>query len=226
MSPMSQVKVTAMKISTYCEIAGIRPQRTSPVFRGSAEEKDVDGGDRHHREKDREDLRHGELDPDRRLDEVPVDAEEDDEDRDGREDRELRRMARLRPRHRRDLPGPAVEEEAHEGREDQDVHRGVLRRHDTEEAQHRVRRSSHRPDLGDRRDDRPRRRVLYIYFEPSYCFVLRDEPLQLHNWQGNSGNNSMLTLVALKANSATAITVPRTTARPTRARSGASLRRR
>ena len=32
MSPMSQVKVTAMKISTYCEIAGIFPQRTSPVI--------------------------------------------------------------------------------------------------------------------------------------------------------------------------------------------------
>jgi hypothetical protein len=29
---MSQVKVTAMKISTYCEIAGILPQWTSPVF--------------------------------------------------------------------------------------------------------------------------------------------------------------------------------------------------
>ena len=29
---MSQVKVTAMKISTYCEIAGILPQRTSPVL--------------------------------------------------------------------------------------------------------------------------------------------------------------------------------------------------
>ena len=44
MSPMSQVKVTAMKISTYWEIAGIRPQRTSPVLR-PAEEEDVDGGD-------------------------------------------------------------------------------------------------------------------------------------------------------------------------------------
>ena len=30
MSPISQVKVTAMKISTYCEIAGIFPHRTSP----------------------------------------------------------------------------------------------------------------------------------------------------------------------------------------------------
>jgi hypothetical protein len=29
---MSQVKVTAMKISTYWEIAGIFPQRTSPVL--------------------------------------------------------------------------------------------------------------------------------------------------------------------------------------------------
>ena len=35
MSPMSQVKVTAMKISTSCETAGILPQRTSPVFRGA-----------------------------------------------------------------------------------------------------------------------------------------------------------------------------------------------
>ena len=32
MSPMSQVKVTAMKINTYWEIAGTFPQRTSPVF--------------------------------------------------------------------------------------------------------------------------------------------------------------------------------------------------
>ena len=32
MSPMSQVKVTAMKISTYWEIAGILPQRTSAAF--------------------------------------------------------------------------------------------------------------------------------------------------------------------------------------------------
>ena len=32
MSPMSQVKVTAMKISTYWEIAGILPQRTSAVL--------------------------------------------------------------------------------------------------------------------------------------------------------------------------------------------------
>ena len=32
MSPMSQVKVSAMKISTYWEIAGILPQRTSPVI--------------------------------------------------------------------------------------------------------------------------------------------------------------------------------------------------
>ena len=34
MSAMSQVKVTAMKISTYWEIAGTFPQRTSPVFLG------------------------------------------------------------------------------------------------------------------------------------------------------------------------------------------------
>ena len=34
MSPMSHVKVTAMKISTYCEIAGTLPQRTSPVLLG------------------------------------------------------------------------------------------------------------------------------------------------------------------------------------------------
>jgi len=33
MSPISHVNVTAMKISTYCEIGGIFPQRTSPVFR-------------------------------------------------------------------------------------------------------------------------------------------------------------------------------------------------
>ncbi len=39
MSPMSQVNVTAMKISTYCETAGIRPQRTSPVFRGARKRK-------------------------------------------------------------------------------------------------------------------------------------------------------------------------------------------
>ena len=32
MSPMSQVKVTAMKIRTYWEIAGILPQCTSPVL--------------------------------------------------------------------------------------------------------------------------------------------------------------------------------------------------
>ena len=32
MSPMSQVNVTAMKISKYWEIAGIYPQRTSAVF--------------------------------------------------------------------------------------------------------------------------------------------------------------------------------------------------
>ena len=32
MSPISQVKVTAMKINTYWEIAGILPHRTSPVF--------------------------------------------------------------------------------------------------------------------------------------------------------------------------------------------------
>ena len=31
MRPISQVKVTAMKISTYCEIGGIRPQCVSPV---------------------------------------------------------------------------------------------------------------------------------------------------------------------------------------------------
>ena len=67
-------------------------------------------------------------------------------------------MARLRPRHRCDLPGPAVEEEAHEGREDQDVHGGVLRGHDTEVAENRVRRPSHRPDFGDGRNDRSRRR--------------------------------------------------------------------
>ena len=64
----------------------------------------------------------------------------------------------LRPRHRRDLPRPAVEEEAHEGREDQDVHGGVLGGHDAEITENRVRRSSHRPDFGDRRDDRSRRR--------------------------------------------------------------------
>jgi hypothetical protein len=29
---MSQVKVTAMKMSTYWEIVGILPHRTSPVF--------------------------------------------------------------------------------------------------------------------------------------------------------------------------------------------------
>ena len=34
MSPISQVKVTAMKISTYWEIAGILPQRVSPVSFG------------------------------------------------------------------------------------------------------------------------------------------------------------------------------------------------
>src|SRR5258708_29510299 len=67
-------------------------------------EEDVDGGDRHHRGKDPEDLRRGKLDPDRRLDEAPVDAEEDDEYRDRRQDRELHRMARLRPRTRHDLP--------------------------------------------------------------------------------------------------------------------------
>ena len=86
-----------MKISTYCEIAGILPQRTSPVLLRAAEEEDVDGGDRHHREQHREHLRHREADPDRGLDEVAVDAEEDDEQRDAREDRELRRMPRLRP---------------------------------------------------------------------------------------------------------------------------------
>ncbi len=32
MRPISQVNVTAMKMSTYCEMAGMRPQRTSPVF--------------------------------------------------------------------------------------------------------------------------------------------------------------------------------------------------
>jgi hypothetical protein len=37
-------------------------------------------------------LRHRQTDPDRRLDEVPVDAEEDDDDRAPREDGELRRM--------------------------------------------------------------------------------------------------------------------------------------
>ena len=34
MSPISQVKVTAMKIRTYCEIAGILPQRTSLLILG------------------------------------------------------------------------------------------------------------------------------------------------------------------------------------------------
>ena len=155
---MSQVKVTAMKISTYWRDR--RDPAPAHVARHprAAEEKDVDGGDGHHREEDREDLRHGEPDPDRRLDEVAVDAEEDDEHRDRRKDRELRRMALLRPRHRRDLAGPAVEEEAHEGGEDQDVDGGVLGGHDPQEAEHRVRRSSHRPDLGDGRDDRSRRR--------------------------------------------------------------------
>ena len=32
MSPISQVNVTAMKISTYWETAGILPQRTSAIF--------------------------------------------------------------------------------------------------------------------------------------------------------------------------------------------------
>src|SRR5258708_10087750 len=102
----------------------------SPAYFGGLRptvEEDINSGDRQHREKDRKDLRHGKLDPDRRLDEVPVDAEGDKEDRDRREDRELHREAGLRPRHRRDLPGATVEEEAHEGREDQDVHGGVLR---------------------------------------------------------------------------------------------------
>ena len=91
-----------------------------------------------HREEHRADLRHRELDANRRLDEVPVDAEEDDDERSSRKDRELRRVARLRPGDGRHLPRPAVEQEAHERREDQDVHRRVLGGHDAEVAQHRV----------------------------------------------------------------------------------------
>ena len=70
MSPMSQVKVTAMKISTYWEIAGHpSPPHLARLLR-PAEEEDVDGRDRHHGEEDRADLRHGQTDPDRRLDEA------------------------------------------------------------------------------------------------------------------------------------------------------------
>src|SRR5712691_8157869 len=56
-----------------------------------AEEEDVDRRDGHHGEENRADLRHGQTDPDRRLDEIPVDAEGDDDDRSGYEDSELRR---------------------------------------------------------------------------------------------------------------------------------------
>src|SRR4030095_1554040 len=45
-----------------------------------AEEKDVDSRDGHHGGKHRADLRYGQTDPDRRLDEVSVDAEEDDDE--------------------------------------------------------------------------------------------------------------------------------------------------
>ncbi len=133
------------------------PARFAGVLR-LAEQEDVDRGDGHHGKQDRADLRHREADSDARLHEVPVDAKEDDEDRRGRKDQELYCLARLRPRHGRDPPRPAVEQEAHEGREDEDVHGGVLRGHHTKEAQNRVRPSAHRPDLGDRRDDRPGRR--------------------------------------------------------------------
>ena len=66
-------------------------------------------------------------------------------------------MAHLRPRDRCDLSRPAVEKEAHEGREDQDVDGGVLGGHDTQETEDRVRRSSHRPEFGNGCDDRSRR---------------------------------------------------------------------
>ena len=123
-----------------------------------AEEEHVDGGDRHHREQHREHLRHREPDPHRGLDEVAVHTEEDDDGGRRREDRELRRMALLRPRHRRHLAGPAVEQEADERRQDQDVDGGVLGRHHAEEPEDGVRGSAHRPDLRDRGDDRTRRR--------------------------------------------------------------------
>ena len=97
MSPISHVNVTAMKISTYWEIAGILPHCTSPVRLRPAEEEYVDGRDRHHGEQHRADLRHRQTDADRRLDEIPVDAEEDDDDRGAGEDGELRGMALSSP---------------------------------------------------------------------------------------------------------------------------------
>ena len=97
MRPISQVKVTAMKISTYCEIAGILPQCVSPVLRGVPEQEDVDHRHRHHGEEHREHLRHREGDAHRGLDEVAVDAEEDDDRGGAEEDRELRQVARLGP---------------------------------------------------------------------------------------------------------------------------------
>src|SRR6266542_4138735 len=123
----------------------------------SMEQKDVDGGDRHHGNEDGADLRHRQPDANRRLDKLPVDAKEDHDERGRREDRELRRVARLRPRHRRDLSRPSIQQKAHERREDQDVHGGVLGGHHAEVAKNRVRPSSHRPEFRHGRDNRSRR---------------------------------------------------------------------
>ncbi len=132
-----------MKISTYCEMFGSLPQWVSPVYSAprisgmsiTVIDTMANSTDSH--------LRDREADAHRGLDEVAVDAEQDDERRDGGEDQELDEVAELGPRHRRPLAGAAVEEKAHVGGEDQHVDRGVLRRHHAEEAEDRMQRAAH-----------------------------------------------------------------------------------
>ena len=62
------------------------------------------------------------------------------------------------PRNGRDLAAAAVEHEAQEGRQDQDVDRRVLGRHHAEVAEHRMGRAAHRLDLIGGGNDRARRR--------------------------------------------------------------------
>jgi hypothetical protein len=150
------VKVTASDQQVLRDRPDLAPVGLGGL--GPAQQDAVEHRHQHQGEEHRAHLRHREADAGLGVDEVAVDAVEDHRAGGGGEDQELHRVDQLGPRDHRGLAAAAVEHEAQEGRQDEDVDGGVLGRHHAEVAEHRVRRTAHRLDLLGGGDDRPRRR--------------------------------------------------------------------
>src|SRR4029453_275675 len=106
--PISQVNVTARRMSTYCERGAIVPPRTAPGGRGPLEHRDAPPHAPHDPAEHRHHLIAREADPHQRFDEVAVHAVEDDDGRGEPEGDPLDQHADPHPGPGRDAVGAPV----------------------------------------------------------------------------------------------------------------------